>query len=621
MSLLKQHLLKKESAFLLLLLLSFKAFSSEQKNTISSTQAVPSFYIWQDLRQVIDGDVIFKSQQNQALVQKMSFSYEIIKLLLNQSFFQDYFFSKIQKEYSQPNPEIQIQTVHVVSDLLQVLHEGTPQQIKKFMSDHNFTKAEKIIALIPLIFTNRLGEKVLDLMDSLGLSVNETLKIKDISASLAKRGMVNADDVITVLSHHLINTGDLSLLNQLSDAKYDTSIKNLMNENILHAFIRLNIYRDLYRQPPLTNYQEFLETLAEYSQPIINEKEILGFTPLAEAVSLNDQTAVEVLINKESDLTTRDIFDRSLEDLAALQNNSQLLLYLKENTPVKQETEKSPVSTVPNTKKQNHKDVTTLNFQLFLKLLVNSMILEDTIQHPSEIQEAIYSSLLQNLHFLETLRLDALSTVFYSGQLKDSAEIAQIFSAISKKDSHFFTNMSDDQEQQLAIFLKQSQNGEALAITNFLLEAIRSSFLTAVQFISKKYKSFPFVQNEVSFNSIDPLSLSLITYASLDNKHPLKSEAKTIVRFVADHIYSEESSSLFVKTFPPITWAIFLGLLDEVKFLHEEKGMELTNAITSEDQSWLINSIYYTQKTGFLKLNKYLQEQLLFSECHGSLYN
>ena len=318
----------KKTAFLIMLF-SFKiAFSSELE---SSSLEIP--YIWQDLRQTLPIDFLIKRKQNKALIQKVRNSYNIIQLLLNQKIFQDHFLARMQAESPKGETALdtQLKAQHFVSNLLRVLQEGTPLQIKNFMDEHSFTKSDKIIALVIIIFTNRFGEQILDLIDSLDLSVNDILKIKDINSLLIAEHLRADKGVITVLSHHLANTGNIPLLTKLlMETDYDASVKNLMNENILHTFIRLNMYRNIYKQPPLEHYREVLETLAEYSQKMLDEKDILGLTPLAEAFSLNDQTAVEVLIDKNQDLTTRDAFNRSLEDLASMHKDSRLILYLRE---------------------------------------------------------------------------------------------------------------------------------------------------------------------------------------------------------------------------------------------------------------------------------------------------
>lgn len=611
-NLLDKYFFNQGVVFLFVLSFSFQAFPSGQEISSPATQITPFSYIGRDLRQVVPEDDILRARYNQPFVKKFFNSYNVIRFLMSQEIVQAHFTSKIQQGNQQPSPELQVKTLHFITNLIQNLREGSPEQIKNFMLDHDFTKPDKIMALLYLIFSNRFGETMLDLIDSLGLSVNDTLKIKDINGLAVNEKWINPEDVIVVLSHHLVNIGDLPLLNRLMNTDYDASIKNLMNENILHAFLRLNTYRKIAELPPITNYQEFLETLVEYSQALINEKDILGLTPLGIAIGFNDQVAIETFLNGKADLRTRDIFGRSLVELAAVENNVQLVNYLKEKTLEKSE----PLTpSTPKIQKQTPGDLTIFQFQTLIDALTNSIISENPHLH-SLPSEKIYPS-LQKLESYETSRLSALSGIFYSDNSQVSEEAVQIFSAISKRDSRFFKTISENQEQRLGTFFQiGGEDGEISYITNFLLEAIRASSLEAVKFIAKKYKHFPFVQNRMAFQSLDPLSLSLITYASFEEDHPLKSEAKEIVSFVANHIYSKEDSPLFIQFFPPITWAILLGLLEEAQFLHEEKGMNLTSAFMANDASWQATSVHYTQKQGFLKLSEYLQDKLFFSGCH-----
>ena len=261
----------------------------------------------------------------------------------------------------------------------------------------------------------------------------------------------------------------------------------------------------------------------------------------------------------------------------------------------------------------------TLNFQPFLELFISSVAEVNSSVQPASLRHP-FSFMLKNLSFLEALRADSLFTFFYFSQKKKEMEIIfQIFSALSKRDAHFFTNISEEQKKFLNTTFKQTHENKTFFVTHFLLEAIRASFLPAVETISTEYKKFNF---SYSFNSLDPLSLALITYASLEQGHPLKSFAKKIIQVTADQVYSEIHAPYFATSFPPITWAILLSLTEEVKFLHEEKGMELTAQISflEGEYEWNIGSLDYTKRNGFIDLNGYLQEKML-EVCQKTFYH
>ena len=151
-------------------------------------------------------------------------------------------------------------------------------------------------------------------------------------------------------------------------------------------------------------------------------------------------------------------------------------------------------------------------------------------------------------------------------------------------------------------------------LTNFLLEAIRHSFFPAVQYILNNYHESGLAPAALPSLSLDPLSLSLLTYASLAKEDPSKKEAWQIIRTVADHTDVEKNYHFFIE-FPPMAWASLLGLLEEVKFLHENKKAQLIIDIHDGNGNWKFDILDYTRSQGFLLLSEYLNSKRGPSKC------
>ena len=432
------------------------------------------------------------------------------------------------------------------------------------MLDHDFTEADKKLALLYILFNKDPGESIFELMEALGLSVNDNLTFQDINSPLIEKDLQNSNEAIAVLSHLLAGTGDPEIIKRLLNTDYDSNVKNYIEENILHTFIRLH---NLYRQNDLSinpDYKEAINLLAEHSRQIINERNILGDTPFNIALDNYDSSIIEILENKGA-VSKWTVSNNN--KTSERQNTNSLVLYF--------------------------------DFESFVTNFINSIRLANPKMPVQKLGE-LYFKFLMAFNFAEKLRLKILTQTFYSNASHTEKDIALILTAILNRDFYFFINLTDMQKKAMSYNFFYSLDERPVFVTNFLLEAIRHSFLPAVQYILKNYEVSHFIPEYMSSLSLDPLSLSLLTYASLDANHPFKPESREIIRVVADHIGVDKKSSHFFINVPPISWAVLFGLLDEVIFLHEEKKL-----------NWPLISIAAV-KTGSL-IFWITQEQWVFS--------
>ena len=594
-------------------------YSNEYKSTLEEIQLAHPF--WENMRQTLDTEHIIKTYNSQKIIKEVSNNYAVLSSLLAQKIFQDHFFAKFQDalyKKEQLNPEKYMKIFHLLADFSDTLKERPIEKINSFMLRHNFTQTDKLLTMLVLLFNKNLGEESWDWMEALDLSVNDTLVVKNINSLLITEDLKDSNNVITTLAHHLAGTGDSTTLRNLFDANYDPKIKNHIKENILHSFLRLNNLRRQHGHQINSNYMEAFDLLAEYSQQIIDERDMLGLTPLAVAVNTNDKSAVKVLLTKGVDLQTTDILGRDLKDLAALHKDRKLFDYLKDRIPLEQEQQKIHSKDILSFNKnrktaKRNLNLIYLDFEPFINSLISSVALANTDISNQNLNN-FYLTIVNKLKYAESTRLKALINFLYFNRTQFVQKLKPIFHAIFNKDSHFFQNLTEEQKKLLAIITVDSLNGETVLLTNFLLESIRYSFLPAVKYMLENYEISRFANKDIVSLSFDPLSLSLLTYVSLEREHPSKKEAGKIIRMVADHVDAEKSYPFFIN-FSPMTLAILLGLLEEVKFLHEEKGAKLTTDFYDEHKNWILDVLDYTKSRGFMLLNHYLHDKRGLPAC------
>ena len=337
----KKYFWKLEKKSLFFLILFFTVFYSLEvfpstTNKSLTTPPLPSPPLdrsWmQEIRQTKNpGDPLIQRFQKHHIIIKNLYGPELIEDLLWQR-------SEISTEKSQEEQNRQDEKVS--DDFFNFLNEASPQQINDFINKNNFTQTFAILTVIFLINENRFGEDIFDLIKLLDLSVNDTLNFADLNSQANihfHEGDINPDNVITTLSHQLAATRNLKIIQKLvKDKNYDPTIKNYLQENILHAFIRTNHWI-LPKTEYHPEHKEAFYTLARNSKKIINGKDALEYTPLALAVAKGNKPAVQVLMDKKTfsaDLNTTNIWNQSLIGIAKVTKNENMLTYLNKQNSV-----------------------------------------------------------------------------------------------------------------------------------------------------------------------------------------------------------------------------------------------------------------------------------------------
>ncbi len=542
----------------------------------------------------------------QAAYEKLLKNYNIAKYLLNQHIFQDHFFQKLQNSETKDtslSPPKQFKRFHsVIVTLIDMLKTKPPKEIADFASASSWTKTDKILTVLLLISNSAPAEKIFNLIESFGLSVNDSLTAQNINTVFIPENLTDfASEKIAILSHHLAGAGDPAVIDLLLDTNYDSNIKTSFDESILHSAVRLSSM--FYPPKNISKYKSALLRLAENNPHLMNERDMFGFTPLATAIEMGNKTAFEVLTdNKFSpNLKATDRLNRDLTTLAKLKTEPYFFSQLNRLGKTMPSFQNQPEPAKENTEFQ----LPSINWEPFIKRLFSAVSLAHPEANRAELKQS-YNHIASTLKYFEDIRLSVLRS-FFPPDKKSAKGQGLIFEAIANRDERFFQNLSLKEKTLLGIpFLYHLREGEMLFVTDFLLEAVRHSFLPAVRAILSHHRGDHLSMGPITSASPSPLPLSIITYASLDKEHPYKQEARDIMRLLEKQT-DITKNDLFLMKFDAITWAILLGELEIVKSFNEKRGLYPISDIFYTPNSRV--SIYqYLETQGFLQMRDYLTD-------------
>ena len=288
----------------------------------------------------------------------------------------------------------------------------------------------------------------------------------------------------------------------------------------------------------------------------------------------------------------------------------------------------------------------------------------------SESIQNVLGEIVRTTDVLENLRQKTFSALMVE------PSILSIISAIQKKDKKALTDLAEMEKKYLALFIRLKKGDsdypsqslreqserlfydpeQASFLTHFLNEAIINNSLPAVEYLLENYfdanwfkhfvRDFADLEpknlkdqqvlffvlrytksegEERSMNFlIDPLSLALFVYASLPPYSEQKESAGKIIRLLSNYQDPGSYSKAVIRS-SPMNWALGLGLLDEVKFFHEEKNVEIPEKlfIDVEGSLMAVDTVFALEINSFVNLRSYvtknLEEAEFFSECHSEI--
>ena len=136
----------------------------------------------------------------------------------------DHFYSAfLEKQgFSVPTTEEEhLKVIQQLEALFTVLKKDKIEEIQKFLEEQAFSKEDKILAVLYIIQYGSLGEKIFDLLDAIQLSVNDSLSFKEIKSSIIPEEFKNTEEILAVLSHHLLATKKPKVIEKLMNRGID----------------------------------------------------------------------------------------------------------------------------------------------------------------------------------------------------------------------------------------------------------------------------------------------------------------------------------------------------------------------------------------------------------------
>ena len=521
----------------------------------------------------------------------------------------DHFYLFFSKKYMPDKTKIKSKEDHLkimkqVESMFLLFKEGSREEIQKFIKEQSFSKAEKILAVLEIAHKDSLGEEIFDLMSEIQLSVNESLAFKELGSAFVPQELLNTDETALILSHHLLAGRNIKIIKRLLEQNIDFDLKPITKDNLIHFYA---ISNNLETKKEKKQFIKGLKAILQLPQAktLLLEKNGLGIMPISFALNHPHKKI-------------RKIF---AEEMRKLQLNPQHI----QNSPNSINLWGYLMNS--QTEQKNSPQISYLNFKAFAENLINFFDpFQPTEQH-RQIFVGFFAEFYQKMMAVEQARLSMIH-----GLLSDEKEgfenVSLLLKAIIYRDNSLFKKLNlqtEEAAEKLFIHFLYSQPEGPYLLSNLLSEAIRHSFTPAVAFLLKLSQEIPSIKQilrnskKVYSFSLDPLSLAFITYVSLDHKDPLKSSAKKIIQLLYKNLPDFENY-LFPLSVNPLEWALFLGLLEDVQFLHESKKIKFSPILSLEidSQRWSIGWEFYSQEQGFKNLNKYLNSQFKKSETEST---
>ena len=406
------------------------------------------------------------------------------------------------------------------------------------------------------------------------------------------------EDKMLIASHILISLANLNIIDAVfSKAYFDPYSVTTSGNNLIHSFIELHHLRQLFNLSERAYYAEALSHLLDKApKSLINQENLLGDTPLSMAALFGQTEAVEILL-KKIDPNSFYPYYPLLKTRAVPYLEMSVLLDLYKNRPY---FENRSFEKHPNT-------IKSFDFSILFNNLIDHFIEEGVGQNFQDSQNLIQiiESLYRSSENREKNRMALIHKFYDYGDYLNTNQKKMIsfrlYNAILNKDINSFKSILLSLDG-LKPNQPQSENLKDLKIYA-LEEAIRNHFLEGVE-LFLTHQTVPFDHKLIN---IDPIFMSLLSYAVLDPDNPNSVSAKKIIPVVMD--YFESRKRLQFLGLSPVFWSAFLGLFDELKYFVEEKQLPLEQFFSFSKKHY-IDIEDYTRGQEFLKTNSYIRSKL-----------
>ena len=544
--------------------------------------------------------------------------------------------------------------------------------IKNWVLNTRLTLFEKSLVAIVLIHTGDFNDHIFDFIQEIGLDLNQAVRAEGF-IGVNMFSALEPEAFVTSLAYEILATLNPAAIEKLlSDPTFKFEGQNPLQESPLHFFVR-SAAKPKAGIDQRSLAQACLIAL-ERLYPLIEKSDLFGFNPLMIAA----RRLHEPFINQSFELLRRrpeqseafvraflkkDPYGRSLADIAHENGYapfaSRIAYKITQTILLNQE----------SSNLQNH--------PLFIEHLEYA-----GKKGPGGSNRLPYIRMAPALfYYIEGLRINAqngfidinesfldhiakrhlmLSDIwelyrqYVVASLMREPDFFTVFAALQKRSRSAIDNLSQDIKNllQYSFYLTEvpshnkkpekfslqyeNYNNKALpqgqssirTITHFLNEAIMHHSVGAVSWLLENHFDKQWFQEFVEGRPagrtflIDPLSLALLAYVSLpEEDKERKASARQIIRLVAEYQDPSKTPNGSI-AIAPMGWALSLGLLDEVRFFHEEKQIPIPSSIkiifSSEGRELDIETSIALSIAPFLRLREYVAPKLQLGEGEDS---
>ena len=515
------------------------------------------------------------------------------------------FFSNKEKSADKTSPEKHFKIMEQIDRMYKLFKQGSREEIQKFIKDQGFSKVEKILAVLDIVYHGSLEAEIFDLMRAIQISVNDKLSFNELSPEFVPEELRNSKETAIILSHHLLASKKPKIITKLIEQDIDFNLKPITKDNLIHSYIMLNQNLSDPKEEKLLKKGLHTFFKLPQAQALLVNKNALGIMPISFA-------------SAQPNKSIRKFFEKEAEKLQLspqqtnMPNYTDLWIYLLNS----------------NFEQKPFPQVSFLNFKAFLENFINFF---DPFQPTKDHRQTLVSFLSdfqKQMASVEQYRLSFIQN-FVSNKKGEFKNISLFLTAIIERDESVFKKLNIQTKESAEIlfnnFIYRNQ-GHTYLLSNLLSEAIRHSFTPAVGYLLKLLQKFPSIQKQLQNNknlpsfTLDPLSLAFITYGSLNHKNPLKPEGRKIIQLLYKNLTDFETYQ-FPLFFNPLEWALFFGLLEDVRFLHESKKIKFSpqTSLGIDSMTWTTDWMFYSEKQGFKNLYKYLNSLIKKAEPEDNL--
>ena len=406
---------------------------------------------------------------------------------------------------------------------------------------------------------------------------------------LQSLGSLDQKETLVSMPHFFLSLADRDIIKKVFQTEgFNPYSRTALGHNLLHSFLSLGWMRkNLYRDITESSYNKALKLLIKLSPPeLLTQKNDLGLTPLAFAVVLGDFSSYQLLIKsmkaediiKEFPSLEREILNRgayqflnAINEVRIKFNELDNLITVSEGGWV--------LAALGN----ERDSIGSASFMNAERDHFPSRFHFPSLAYQSRTSDFV-KSIFQKAQLYENDRMIRLARIFKESEWE---ELREIVKAVFDRDIKALRQN----------FKAQTENYDVLDLAQTILEeSIRNQFEEGVLF------SIQIMEDNVTAFFYDTMLLALLSYVSLNEKHPRKEIAKKIIRIVDSARDNERREFLESSVF----WSVFFNIPDELEYFMKARK----EIVVTLEVEWLGHLMDHARDQGYPEIYNYLLSQL-----------